>query len=196
MAIASLSFNTLGSRIGNRALIVSGLTVSACGFGVLSAASAEYGFVLPAVALLLLGAGGGLAMPAAVSALMGTVPAEQAGVGSALNDTIQQMGAALGIAVLGSVLAGTYTAAMPADAPEAARRSIADALITGDATLAQAAREAFTTAMSSAFMISAAGVLAAAVLALIVLRRKETAAPRPAAPADAPERELATLPRS
>lgn len=187
MAIASLSFNTLGatfgSRIGNRVLIVFGLTVMACGFGLLSAASAEYGFVLPAAALLLLGAGGGLAMPAAVSALMGTVPAEQAGVGSALNDTIQQMGAALGIAVLGSVLAGTYTAAMPATAPEAARRSIADALTTagrnGDTGLGQAAREAFTTAMSAAFMISAAGVLAAALLALIVMRPRPTRPPLP-----------------
>lgn len=204
MAIASLSFNTLGatlgSKIGNRTLIVFGLTVSACGFALLSAASAEYGFVLPAAAMLLLGAGGGLAMPAAVSALMSTVPAEQAGVGSALNDTIQQMGAALGIAVLGSVLAGSYTNAMPATAPEAARRSVADALtaadLTGDTTLAQAAREAFTTAMSSAFVISAAGVLAAAVLALIVLRRKESGAPNPSAPAKAPERELATATHS
>jgi EmrB/QacA subfamily drug resistance transporter len=182
MAIASLSFNTLGatigSKIGNRALIVFGLTVMTCGFGLLSAASAEYGFILPAAALLLLGAGGGLAMPAAVSALMGTVPAEHAGVGSALNDTIQQMGAALGIAVLGSVLASTYTAAMPATAPEAARRSIADALTiagrNGDTGLGQAAREAFTAAMSATFMISAAGVLAAALLALIVMRPRPT----------------------
>ncbi|MBN6056889.1 MFS transporter, partial [Nonomuraea sp. RK-328] len=174
--------------------------VSACGFALLSATSAEYGFVLPAAAMLLLGAGGGLAMPAAVSALMSTVPAEQAGVGSALNDTIQQMGAALGIAVLGSVLAGSYTNAMPATAPEAARRSVADALtaadLTGDTTLAQAAREAFTTAMSSAFVISAAGVLAAAILALIVLRRKESGAPNPSAPAKAPKRELATATHS
>ncbi|MEV1167689.1 hypothetical protein [Nonomuraea sp. NPDC049784] len=91
---------------------------------------------------------------------------------SALNDTIQQAGAARGIAVLGSVLASAYTAAMPATAPDAARLSIGNALSLGDAGIARVAREAFTTAMSSAFLISAAGVVAAAVLALLVMPKK------------------------
>ncbi|GAA3254584.1 MFS transporter [Nonomuraea helvata] len=176
MAVASLACNTLGaalgSKIGNRALIVTGLAVSAAGFVLLSTMNPASGLIIAALALLLMGAGGGLAMPAAVSALMGTIPAEHAGVGSALNDTIQQAGAALGIAVLGSVLASSYTAAMPATAPDAARLSIGSALGLGDAGIAQAAREAFTTAMSSAFLISAAGVVAAAVLALLVLPKK------------------------
>ncbi|GIH93750.1 MFS transporter [Planobispora siamensis] len=174
MALASLLCNGLGAglgaKVGNRAMIVTGFVVSASGFALLSTLSPGTGFAFTAVALALLGAGGGLAMPAAIAALMGTIPAEHAGVGSALNDTIQQAGAALGIAVLGSVLSGAYTAAMPATAPEAARRSIGDALSLGDAGLAQAAREAFTGAMSSAFVISAAGVVAAAVLALVVMR--------------------------
>ncbi|GAA2399047.1 MFS transporter [Actinomadura vinacea] len=182
MAVASLGFNALGAgpgaRFGNRALIVTGLTVMAAGFGLLAATSPEHGLWLPAAALFVLGAGGGLAMPAAISALMGTVPAEQAGVGSALNDTLQQMGAALGVAALGSVLSSGYTEALPANAPEAARRSLGDALATADGALAQAAREAFTSAMSTTFAVSAAGVLAAAVLALIVIRDR----PRNAAP--------------
>ncbi|WP_433435596.1 MFS transporter [Nonomuraea sp. CA-141351] len=132
MAVASLACNTLGaalgSKIGNRTLIVTGFAVSAAGFVLLSTMDPSSGLVTAASALLLMGAGGGLAMPAAVSALMGTIPAEHAGVGSALNDTIQQAGAALGIAVLGSVLASAYTAAMPATAPDAARLSIGNAL--------------------------------------------------------------------
>jgi EmrB/QacA subfamily drug resistance transporter len=171
MALASLACNTLGAtigaKIGNRTLIVTGLTVMAAGFGLLAVPGS---FAVTAAALLTIGAGGGLAMPAAVSALMGAVSAEHAGVGSALNDTIQQAGAALGVAVLGSVLSSAYTAAMPATAPEQARRSVADALAAGDATLAQAARDAFASAMSSVFLLSAAGVLAAAVLAALVLR--------------------------
>ncbi|GGT32221.1 MFS transporter [Nonomuraea spiralis] len=174
MAVASLIFNGvgagLGTRLGNRPLIVTGLLVIAAGFGLLAAVSPGSGILLTGTALFLLGSGGGLAMPAAISALMGTIPPEHAGVGSALNDTIQQAGAALGVAVLGSVLAGAYTGAMPASAPEAARRSIGDALALGDATLADSAREAFTAAMSSAFAISTAGVVAAAVLALVVMR--------------------------
>jgi DHA2 family multidrug resistance protein-like MFS transporter len=126
MAIASLAFNTvgatLGQKIGNRALATIGMTVMAAGFGMLATLSADEGFLLPAIALFLLGAGGGLAMPAAIAALMGEVPPEQAGVGSALNDTIQQMGAALGIAILGSIVSGLFTAGMPATAPEESRR--------------------------------------------------------------------------
>lgn len=192
MAIASLTFNTLGAtlgtRIGNRTLIVAGLTVSAAGFGLLATHVPGTGFMATAVALFVLGAGGGLAMPAAISALMGTVPPEHAGVGSALNDTLQQMGAALGVAFLGSVVSGTFTGAMPASAGEQARLSIGDALAvaarTADTTLAEAARGAFTTAMSSAFALSACGVLAAAVLALLVIRSR-TPDPALADPASA-----------
>ncbi|MFI6815416.1 MFS transporter [Nonomuraea sp. NPDC050328] len=189
MAVASLLFNglgaTLGARVGNRAMIATGLVVSAVGFGLMASLSADAGFVLPAIALFVLGAGGGLAMPSAIAALMGTVPQEHAGVGSALNDTIQQAGAALGVAVLGSLLASNYAAALPVEAPEQARRSIGDAIALGDPGLAQAAREAFTSGMSGAFVISAVAVLAAAVLAVVVIRDR-----RPA-PADQPENRLA-----
>jgi DHA2 family multidrug resistance protein-like MFS transporter len=54
---------------------------------------------------------------------MGAVPSEHAGVWSALNDTIQQAGSVLGVAALGSVLASSFTGAMPASAAEAARHS-------------------------------------------------------------------------
>lgn len=115
---------------------------------------------------------------------VGTIPADKAGVGSALNDTIQQAGTALGIAILGSLLASGYARLMPAAAPAAARHSIAGALeIAGrDAGLIHAARDAFASAMSAAFTVSAIGVLAAAVLATVVMR---DARPEPvAAPAN------------
>lgn len=178
MALASLLCNTLGAtlgkKIGNRLMVGGGLVVMAAGFGLLASLSAEAGLVMTAVALAVLGAGGGLAMPAAIAALMGTIPADHAGVGSALNSTIQQMGAALGIAALGSIVSSGFTAGMPADATEQAKRSIGDALALGEPALADTSRHAFTSAMSSAFTISAGGVLAAAVLALIVLRERST----------------------
>src|SRR5436190_916742 len=134
----------------------------------------------------LLGLGAGLAMPAAVGALMSTIPPDKAGVGSALNDTIQQAGSALGIAILGSLLAGGFTRHMPAGAPAPARRSITGAFATahGDAGLIHAAREAYTAAMSTTFTVGAIGVLAAAVLATLVIRN---AKPEPVA---TPEHEL------
>jgi hypothetical protein len=125
-----------------------------------------------AVALGLLGLGAGLAMPAAVGALMGTIPAERAGVGSALNDTIQQAGTALGIAILGSLLSSGFAREMPAGAPEEAKHSIAGALAVahGDTGLIAAAREAFTASVSATFTVSAIGVLAAALVATLVMR--------------------------
>jgi DHA2 family multidrug resistance protein-like MFS transporter len=198
MAVASLAFNivgaALGGKIGNRALAVVGLTVMAAGFGLLAIVPPDAGFLVLGTALFVLGAGGGLAMPAAIAALMSTVPSEQAGVGSALNDTIQQAGAALGVAILGSVVSTAFTGAMPGSAPERARGSIGDALgvaaRSGDTGLAEAARDAFSTAMSASFAVAACGVLAAAVLALLVMRDNKTEAgrtnPTEPAPAAAP----------
>ncbi|MFE2234489.1 MFS transporter [Streptomyces sp. NPDC059442] len=182
LAVAALIGNGAGAglaaKIGHRLLILAGMLVMASSFALLTTVTADSGFTLPAIALGLLGLGAGLAMPAAVGALMGTIPEEKAGVGSALNDTIQQAGTALGIAILGSLLTANYTAEMPADAPEAARQSIGGAVAGGDPGLVAAAREAFASSMSTTFTVSAVGVLAAAVLAALVMRDKK---PAPAA---------------
>jgi MFS family permease len=144
----------------------------AASFGLLTTVSADAGFAVPAIALGLLGLGAGVAMPAAVGALMSTIPPEKAGVGSALNDTIQQAGSALGIAILGSLLAGGFTRHMPAGAPAQARQSIAGALTAahGDTGLIHAAREAYTASMSATFTVSAIAILAAELLATLVIR--------------------------
>ncbi|MFE3450795.1 MFS transporter [Nonomuraea sp. NPDC059194] len=177
MFIASVVFNGvgagLGGKIGNRTTAVVGMLVMAAGFALLSFSSSD-SFTLLAVAQVVLGAGSGLAGPSAIAALMGAIPTEQAGVGSALNDTIQQAGAALGVAILGSLATSSYASAMPATAPEEARRSIAAAVT--DPSLAAAARQAYDAAMSSAFLGAAAGVLGAAVLALILLRGRKVGA--------------------
>ncbi|MFC5180556.1 MFS transporter [Actinomadura harenae] len=178
IAVAALVFNGVGAglvgKLGNRITAVTGLLVVAAGFGMLAGLAPGDGYWPVAIGLFLMGAGSGLAMPATIGALMGAVPAEHAGVGSALNDTIQQAGAALGVALLGTALTSAYGAAMPDGAPEQARRSIGDALAvaarTGDASLVHEARDAFTTAMGTTFLASLTGVVAASVLALFVLR--------------------------
>ena len=55
--------------------------------------------------LVLLGIGMGLAMAPATDSIMGSLPREKAGVGSAVNDTTREVGGALGVAILGSILA-------------------------------------------------------------------------------------------
>jgi EmrB/QacA subfamily drug resistance transporter len=190
LAIGALVGNAGGAKagatIGPRFLVLGGMLVMAASFGLLATVSATTGFAIPAIALGLLGLGAGVAMPAAVGALMSTIPPDKAGVGSALNDTIQQAGSALGIAILGSLLAGGFTRHMPAGAPAPARRSItgAFAIAHGDAGLIHAAREAYTAAMSTTFTVGAIGVLAAAILATLVIRN---AKPEPVA---TPEHEL------
>ncbi|RMI33214.1 MFS transporter [Nocardia stercoris] len=180
-ALTALVFNGLGAalvqKLGVRPVALAGMLVLAGGFGALAALTSESGFWLPALAMSLVGAGAGLAMPAAVGALMGAIPPEQAGVGSALNDTIQQTGGALGVAVLGAVLAGTYREGMPADAPAAAREGIAGAFASSDGALVGAARAAFTDAMSSTFLTGGTAVLAATVIAFFLMKGAKPAAP-------------------
>ncbi|MEU5243340.1 MFS transporter [Streptomyces asoensis] len=196
LAVAALIGNGTGvklaEKIGNRFVILSGMLVMTSCFALLTTVDADSGFTVPAISLALLGLGAGLAMPAAVGALMGTIPQDKAGVGSALNDTIQQAGTALGIAILGSLLTSGFAARMPSDAPETARESIGGALAVagGDAALARTAREAFTASMTTTFTVSAIGVLAAAILATLVMRDR-----RPAPAADAsPAQETAEKP--
>jgi EmrB/QacA subfamily drug resistance transporter len=180
LAVGALIGNTagvkLGAKLGNRFLVLGGMLVMAAAFGLLATVSATSGFTVPAAGLGVLGLGAGLAMPAAVSALMSAIPHEQAGVGSALNDTIGQAGSALGVAILGSLLASGFARHMPASAPAQARQSIGGALAVahGHADLIRAARQAFTTSMSGTFMVSAVGVLAAAIVGALILGPTKT----------------------
>ncbi|GGK84056.1 MFS transporter [Sphaerisporangium melleum] len=185
-AVAAALFNGvgagLGQRVSNRLLIGGGMAVMAAGFAVLGTLGPADGYGKLITGLLIMGVGGGLAGPAAYATLMGAVPPEHAGVGSALNDTVQQVGMALSVAVLGSVLAGVYTARMPESAPAAVRDSIGAALQTGDAGLVRTAKDAFVSAMSFGSWVAMAFTLAAAALAFTVLRARSASAAAPSEP--------------
>lgn len=161
---------TLGKNLANKTLIVAGLSVMAVAFAILAVGS---GYLWVLVSMLVMGIGGGLAGPAAYTAIMNAIPLRHAGVGSALNDTLQQVGMALSIAILGSVLAGVFTTRMPDDAPATARESIGAALELGYTDTAKAA---FTDAVSVGAWVSAGFSVAAAVLGAIVLRSRPPAA--------------------
>ncbi|WP_460667129.1 MFS transporter [Kribbella swartbergensis] len=192
-AASAMVFNglgaTLGKKLADRTLIATGLVVIAAGFGILTQVSTTSGYGLLIVGLLVMGIGGGLAGPAAYTLLMQSVPAEHRGVGSAMNDTVQQTGAALSVAVLGSVLAAAYSSSLPDSVPEAGRKSIAETLALGP-DFVTAARDAFSDAMSIAMITGAIGALAGALVALIALPRRiadsSTQEPARAETADAP----------
>jgi EmrB/QacA subfamily drug resistance transporter len=181
-ALAATLFNglgaTLGKKLADRTLIALGLAVIAVSFGILTQVSDSSGYGLLIVGLLVMGIGGGLAGPAAYTLLMQAVPAEHRGIGSAMNDTVQQTGAALSVAVLGSVLAAAYSSALPDSVPDAARKSIADTLALGP-DFFPAAKHAFIDAMQIAMTVGAIGGVAGALVALFVLPRKPADQPTP-----------------
>ena len=138
-------------------------------------------------------------MTPATDSIMGTLPPERASVGSAINDTVRQVGGALGVAVLGSVLSSHYRDGMdgaaracPASAGHAAQtRSparapspTASAAPPGQA-LHHAANAAFVDGMQVAILVAAAVTAAGALIALAappLAPRHRRARPRPAPP--------------
>jgi MFS family permease len=207
MIATVMLFNGIGvvvdKRFGARAAIAAGLLLLAAGFGLLAAISPGDGYGQLVLALVVTGAGSGTAGPAAYGTLLAALPKDRAGVGSAVNDTVQQVGQALGVAVLGTVLTSAFASAMPSGTPAAARRSIGDALAvaaaTDDAGLVRVARDAFVHAMSTTALVGVFGGIAAAAVAVLVIRRgKDPAAvpPTPAATVAADESALATADHS
>jgi DHA2 family multidrug resistance protein-like MFS transporter len=146
-----------------------------------------------AVLFLVMGIGMANVMPPATESIMSTLPREKAGVGSAVSNTIRQVGGALGVAILGSLLAAVYRtnitdqlAGLPAPARGAARESIsgtyavAERLGTGGGRLIDAGNSAFVQAMHWAAAGSVVVGLLGVVVALAWLpRRSGVPAPRP-----------------
>lgn len=96
-------------KVGTKAIVAFGMALVAGGLAVAATATPELGY-LPRIfpAQLLMGAGIAMAMAPATESIMGSLPRDKAGVGSAVNDTTRQIGGALGVAIIGSVLAGSY----------------------------------------------------------------------------------------
>jgi EmrB/QacA subfamily drug resistance transporter len=130
--------------------------------------------------LLIMSTGIGLCTAPTTSAIMSAVPDDKQGVASAVNDTTRELGAALGIAVAGSILAAQYTASLapqlaefPAPARDAALSSLAEAQAAGEhlgpagGRLIELAQTAFLHAMDASLLVLAAVIAVAAVFVLI-----------------------------
>jgi EmrB/QacA subfamily drug resistance transporter len=180
----------LVARLGTKVVVAGGLVIVAGGLVVLSTAGVDSGYGLVAASEALMGLGMALCMAPATEAIMGALPPARAGVGSAVNDVVREVGGTLGVAVIGSVLTSAYapamdgaTAGLPAQAADAASDSVGAAhhvaaTLGGEAAarLVSAADHAFVDAMSTTTTIAAAVALAGAMVALAFL----PARPRPA----------------
>jgi hypothetical protein len=148
-----------------------------------STVATTYGQVV--IGLLLIGLGAGLLMPTATNSVVGSVPQGDAGVGSATNVVAIQVGGALGVAVIGSVLSTRYqdhmtTAVAARHLPTAVTHAILGSFggalqvagraggVTG-ALLAHAARMAFMSGVQVSLAVGAFVAIAGAVLVLACL---------------------------
>ncbi len=184
VVVAPLSAR-LVRAVGTRVTVTAALLVAAGGFLWISGSTVHttYGDVV--AAMVMLGVGAGLVMPASTASVMGSLPQEHTGVGGATNGTFIQTGGALGVAVIGSLLSNrfehhvTTTLAplrLPAGLEQAIGNSLGEALaiagrIGGPAgeVIAGVARRAFMSGMdlgllSAALVCTAAAVIGAATL--------------------------------
>jgi len=187
LAVAAPLAARLTEGIGAKLVVAAGLLVVAGALWVLSTVQLGDGYGRVAAALALLGIGMGLVVAPATESIMGSVPLAKAGVGSAMNDTTRQVGGALGVAVLGSILAASYGAAIQPTlrgAPPQVAQTAGDS-IGAAATIAaqlgpqgsgllEAARSAFIQGMGDALQVGAGVAALAALLVLLFLPARAT----------------------
>jgi EmrB/QacA subfamily drug resistance transporter len=176
----------LVDRAGAKIVCSTGLVLVAGGLFVIAQVDATSSYWLLLAGLIPLGAGMGAAMTPATSAITEALPASQQGVGSAMNDLARELGGALGIAVVGSVLSSVYRDhfTMPqlsagADGQSGnlvalvaqAKESFAVAAHLGG-PIADAGSRAFVDGLQAALLIGSAAALGAAVLVGLVLPRR------------------------
>jgi EmrB/QacA subfamily drug resistance transporter len=136
VALTSVLGTRLAVRVGNKLVISTGLGLLAAAYAWISTVSVETPYLEIAGQMVVLGSGMGLTGAPATESIMGVVSTARAGIGSAINDTTRELGATLGVAVIGSVYASLYAgsldgpalAGVPAEAQEAAGESIGGAV--------------------------------------------------------------------
>ena len=179
----------LAARFGTRVVVAAGLVLVAAGLSIATQFEAGTGYGLVLMHLLVMGFGMGMAMAPATDSVMGSVPVDKASVGSAVNDTTRTTGGALGVAILGSLLASRYrgdmdhaVAGLPHRAADLAGDSLGGGLAVahklGSPALADAAHSAFVSGMHVAAVAAAGVALLGALIAIVVIPGRERSSPR------------------
>ncbi len=167
MAVAPNTPKLVG-RFGADRVGMAGLLLVAAGLGGAALFQTGTGYPQLALTMCILAGGMALTMTPMTTQLMAAVPRDRAGMGSATNDTTRELGGALGVAVLGSLLAGQYTAGvesaaaqLPDQAREAVEGSIGGAIglieqgLIPAQPLLDIAREAFVDGLHLAAIVGA-----------------------------------------
>jgi EmrB/QacA subfamily drug resistance transporter len=200
-AVAAPLSARAAERFGTKRVVAAGLASMSIGFWWATTLTAETAYWGPIVAqMLFLGAGLTMTSAPATEAILGSLPREKAGVGSAVNDTTRELGGTLGVAVIGSVFSSVYGPRLvealaglpiPAAALEVAESSVQGAVAVAEQAPEQArplildaARGAFLDGMSSGITVAAVLTAIGSVVALAFLPARAVSPEHPDVPAD------------
>ena len=192
----------LAVRFGNNTVVATGLVLMAVGFAWISRSSIHTGYLEIAGQMLVTAGGLGLATAPATEAIMGVVPKEKAGVGSAVNDATRELGGTLGVAVIGSIFTSLYIHSMagsraatviPAALLARSKESVGAALLgarqlgatnpRAAALLTEAAHHAFFDGFKAGCIVAAAVAVAGGVFVTVFLPARPTESPESTTPA-------------
>ncbi|MDX3529999.1 MFS transporter [Streptomyces sp. ID05-39B] len=195
LTVAARAAQPFVARFGSRPVVSAGLVVVAFAALLGSGTTVHSGYGFTALWLTIAGAGFGFSLVPAMSGALGTLPTDRAGSGSGLLMTLRQVGGAIGIALLGSLLASAYrdrldVTGLPSGAADTAGESVVAAHVVADragaADLVAAANSAYVHGMGVAMLVCGVAALVAALLAAAFLpggeRGSRPPAPDPAAP--------------
>jgi EmrB/QacA subfamily drug resistance transporter len=190
--VAAAASAWVARLLGTKFTVAIGIAIAAIGFYYFATiAAVDVSYPKFALAMCITSLGIGFTMAPATTSIMGSVPVDQSGIASAMNSTTRQIGGALGVAVLGTVLNSTYIsqinavawpAALPASALGAIQGSVQGANMVANAAQAQSpqlaqlvlnsSHQAFTDGSERALIIGAIIMAASAILSLIILPNK------------------------
>ena len=179
----------LAGRFGPFPVIAAGLTISTTGFAVLAQVDGS-GLTVPTIGLSLINAGLAMAMTVAVDGIVASVPPERAGAAASVSETANELGIALGTAVLGTVVAVTYradlvavpgvsaeTMSMASETLGAAEAAATELGGSAGAALQAATHAAFTSGMQTASWVAVGILTLAAIMAIRARRGAEDPVP-------------------
>jgi EmrB/QacA subfamily drug resistance transporter len=179
MIVAPLSARFV-ERLGTKRVVTAGLALIALGLVLLSTIHATTPYSVVITYFLIMSAGMGMTMAPATESVMGSLPRSKAGVGSAVNDTTRQVGGALGVAIIGSVVSSAYAGNIAdigrrfglgardleiAESSLGAAQQIAPSLGERSGAFVSAANDGFVASLSIGLRIAAAIIVFAAVMA-------------------------------
>lgn len=165
-------------RVGVRRVVIPGMLLTAAGILIIAFLNAESGYLHVIAGMAVMSLGISFTMTPMTTLIMASVPAEHAGMGSAMNDTTRELGTTLGVAVLGSILSSGFAsrfnsaaATLPQDARDSAESSLAGAKVVSDqiggaqgAAIFDAAKDAWVHGLQLSMSVGAAIILGAALL--------------------------------